>query len=55
MLYVDSGVRSMERGAVSVGRDPKTSENIYLRLELIRLTIPQRVYTQSHMDVVAEA
>ncbi len=54
-LYVDSGVRTMERGAVSVGRDPKTGENIYPNLELVRLTIPQRVYTQAHMDVVAES
>jgi len=54
-LYVDSGVRSMERGGVSVGRDAKTGENIYPSLELIRLTIPRRVYTQAHMDVVAES
>ncbi|HLJ67123.1 MAG TPA: tyrosine phenol-lyase [Chloroflexota bacterium] len=54
-LYVDSGVRSMERGAVSAGRDPETGENHYPRLELVRLTIPRRVYTQAHMDVVAES
>lgn len=54
-LYVDSGVRSMERGVVSAGRDPKTGENRHPRLELVRLTIPRRVYTQAHMDVVAES
>jgi tyrosine phenol-lyase len=54
-LYVDSGVRSMERGAVSAGRDPATGENRYPNLELVRLTIPRRVYTQAHMDVTAES
>ena len=54
-LYVDSGVRAMERGAVSAGRDSKTGENHYPPLELVRLTIPRRVYTQAHMDVVAES
>jgi tyrosine phenol-lyase len=54
-LYVDSGVRSMERGAVSAGRDPETGENRYPNLELVRLTIPRRVYTQAHMDVTAES
>ncbi|MBI3569272.1 MAG: tyrosine phenol-lyase [Gemmatimonadetes bacterium] len=54
-LYVESGVRAMERGAVSAGRDPKTGENRYPKLELVRLTIPRRVYTQAHMDVVIES
>jgi tyrosine phenol-lyase len=54
-IYVDSGVRGMERGVVSAGRDPDTGENRRPRLELVRLTIPRRVYTQSHMDVVAES
>ena len=54
-LYIDSGVRSMERGNVSAGRDPATGENWRPRLELVRLTIPRRVYTQAHMDVVAES
>jgi tyrosine phenol-lyase len=54
-LYADSGVRSMERGIVSAGRDPKTGDHRYPRLELVRLTIPRRVYTQAHMDVVAES
>ena len=52
-LYVDSGVRAMERGIVSAGRDPLTGENRHPKLELVRLTIPRRVYTDRHMDVVA--
>jgi len=54
-LYLESGIRSMERGAVSAGRDAESSENRYPRLELVRLTIPRRVYTQAHMDVTAES
>jgi tyrosine phenol-lyase len=54
-LYLDSGVRSMERGIVSAGRDPETGKHRYPSLELVRLTIPRRVYTQAHMDVVAES
>jgi tyrosine phenol-lyase len=54
-LYIDSGVRSMERGIVSAGRDPETGDHRYPALELTRLTIPRRVYTQAHMDVVAES
>jgi tyrosine phenol-lyase len=54
-LYVDSGIRGMERGIVSAGRDPETGDHRYPKLELTRLAIPRRVYTQSHMDVVVEA
>ncbi len=54
-LYVESGIRSMERGVVSAGRDPVSGKNIMPKLELVRLTIPRRVYTQAHMDVTAEA
>lgn len=54
-LYIDSGVRSMERGVVSAGRDSETGDHRYPALELVRLTIPRRVYTQAHMDVTAEA
>lgn len=54
-LYTISGVRSMERGIVSAGRDGKTGKHHYPKLELVRLTIPRRVYTYAHMDVVAEA
>jgi len=53
-LYQESGVRSMERGIVSAGRDKKSGENHMPGLELVRLTIPRRVYTQAHMDVTAE-
>ena len=53
-LYVESGVRSMERGIVSAGRDNKTGENHTPKLETVRLTIPRRVYTYKHMDVVAD-
>ena len=54
-LYIDSGVRAMERGIVSAGRDKATGEHHYPSLELVRLTIPRRVYTQAHMDVTAES
>jgi tyrosine phenol-lyase len=54
-LYLDSGVRTMERGVVSAGRNPETGEHRYPALELTRITIPRRVYTQAHMDVVAES
>jgi tyrosine phenol-lyase len=53
-LYLDSGVRGMERGIVSAGRDPETGDHRHPALELMRLAIPRRVYTQAHMDVVAE-
>ncbi|HOM04914.1 MAG TPA: tyrosine phenol-lyase [Candidatus Kapabacteria bacterium] len=52
-LYVDSGVRGMERGIVSAGRNKETGEEYKPKLELVRLTIPRRVYTQSHLDLVA--
>lgn len=54
-LYLESGVRAMERGIVSAGRNRLTGENNRPALELVRLTIPRRVYTQAHMDVTAEA
>lgn len=54
-IYEDSGVRSMERGAVSKGRDKITGENIFPKLELIRLTIPRRVYTNTHIEYTAES
>ncbi|MBI4870208.1 MAG: tyrosine phenol-lyase [Candidatus Riflebacteria bacterium] len=54
-LFLDSGVRSMERGIVSAGRNAETGKHNYPKLELVRLTIPRRVYTQAHMDVVSES
>ncbi len=53
-IYLDSGVRTMERGIVSSGRK-SNGENYYPKLELVRFTIPRRVYTQAHMDVIAES
>ncbi len=53
-LYIDSGVRTMERGIVSAGRKAN-GENYYPKLELVRFTMPRRVYTQAHMDVIAES
>ena len=54
-IYLDSGVRCMERGVVSAGRNKKSGEHNYPKLELVRVTIPRRVYTQAHMDVVSES
>ncbi len=53
-IYLDSGVRTMERGVVSAGRK-SNGENHYPKLELVRFTSPRRVYTQAHMDVIAES
>lgn len=54
-LYLESGVRSMERGIVSAGRNRLTGDHHRPRLETVRLTIPRRVYTYRHMDLVADA
>jgi tyrosine phenol-lyase len=54
-IYVDSGVRGMERGIVSAGRNPETGKHRYPKLELVRLTFPRRVYTQAHIDVMVES
>jgi tyrosine phenol-lyase len=54
-IYEDSAVRSMERGAISKGRDKETGENIFPKLELVRLTIPRRVYTNTHMEYTADS
>ena len=54
-IYLDSGVRGMERGVVSAGRNPETGEHRFPKLELVRLTFPRRVYTQAHIDVAVES
>ncbi len=54
-IYIDSGVRGMERGIVSAGRNKITGDHNYPKLELVRLTFPRRVYTQAHLDVTHES
>lgn len=54
-LYLEGGVRSMERGIVSAGRNHETGDHYYPKLELVRLTLPRRVYSYAHLDVVARS
>ncbi len=54
-LYLEAGVRGVEIGAILADRDPVSRENRYPALELMRLAIPRRVYTNNHMDVVVAA
>lgn len=54
-LYLEAGVRGVEVGTLLADRDPVTRENRYPKLEMLRLAIPRRAYTNNHMDVVAVA
>ncbi len=53
-IYIEGGIRTVEIGAVLAGRDPVNKKNIYPKLELVRLTIPRRVYFKEHMDYVVQ-
>jgi tyrosine phenol-lyase len=54
-IYIEGGIRTMERGIVSAGRNKETGNHNRPKLELVRITLPRRVYTQSHMDVTVES
>ncbi len=53
-LYIEGGIRAGEAGVLSAGRDRKTGDHRYPKLELVRLAIPRRVYTNSHLDFTAD-
>ena len=54
-LYIEGGIRGVEVGTLMADRDPDTRENRYPNLELVRLAIPRRVYTNNHIDYIAAA
>jgi tryptophanase len=54
-LYIEGGIRSAEIGTLMADRDPVTRENRFSGIEMVRLALPRRVYTDNHMDYVAAA
>ncbi len=54
-IYKEAGIRCVEIGTLLADRDPNTRENRYPKLELVRLAIPRKTYTQNHMDYIAAA
>jgi tryptophanase len=54
-LYIEGGIRGVEIGSVLADRDPETGREMYPELELLRLAVPRRVYTDNHMNFVASA
>ncbi|HSO94359.1 MAG TPA: tryptophanase, partial [Candidatus Dormibacteraeota bacterium] len=54
-LYLEAGIRAVEVGTVMAGRDPHSLKERFPELDLVRLALPRRVYTQSHLDYVAAA
>lgn len=54
-IFIEAGIRTMERGNVSKGRNSVTGENYHPKLELVRITLPRRVYSNSHMKLIIEA